>query len=87
MATRFENGHGKNTTFVLPDSGHFKQQACGFHMIKEDYPKNSIMYISQGFLTIKDNKIFYYDDHYLFGEINKCINPPEDIHNCICKEI
>ena len=56
-------------------------------MIKEDYPKNSIVYISQGFLTIKDNKIFYYDDHYLLDQINKCINPPEDIHNYICKEI
>ena len=52
VATRFENDNGKNTTFVWPDHGYFKQQPCDFHMIKENYPENSILHIKQGYLTI-----------------------------------
>ena len=55
-------------------------------MIKESYPENSILYINQGYLTIKGNKKFYYSDHYILGQINECINSPEHIHNYVCKE-
>lgn len=55
-------------------------------MIKENYPENSILYINQRYLTIKDNKTFYFADYYLLGKINDCINFPEDIQNYVCKE-
>ena len=57
MATRFENGNGKNTC-VLPGHGRFKQQPCDFHIIKEKSPEKSTLYISQGYLPIKDIKHF-----------------------------
>ena len=85
VATRFENGNGKNTC-VWPAHQYFKQQPCDFHMIWENYPENRILYINQGYLTIKENKKFYYADHYLLSQVNKCINPPEDIHNYVCTE-
>ena len=47
VATRFENGNRKNTTCAWPDHGYFKQQPCDFHMIKENYLENSILYINQ----------------------------------------
>ena len=86
VVTRFENGNGKNTTCVWSDHGYFKQKPCDFHMIKENYSKNSILYINQGYLTIKHNKKFYYADHYIIGQVNEFINPPKDIHNYVCKE-
>ena len=58
VATRFENGNGKNTTCVWPEFGYFKQQPCDFGMEKEHHPENSIIYINQGYLIIKDNKSF-----------------------------
>ena len=55
-------------------------------MDKENYPENSIIYINQGYLTIKDNEKLYYADYYILGQIIQCINPPEDIYNYVCKE-
>ena len=75
VETKFENGNGKNTTCVWPDNRYFKQQPCDFHTIKENFPENSILYINQGYLTIKDDKKFYYADHYILGQVNECINP------------
>ena len=86
VATRFANGNGKNTTCVWPEYGNFKQQPCDFHVIKENCLENSILYINQGYLKIKEKKKFYYADHYILGHINECINPPEDLHNYVCKE-
>ena len=48
VASRFENGNGKNTTCVWPKHGYFKQQPCDFHMINGNYPENGILYINQG---------------------------------------
>ena len=72
VATKFENGNGKNTTCVWPEHGYFKQQPCDFHIDKENYPENSILYINQGNLTIKDNKKLYYADHYILGQVTEC---------------
>ena len=69
VATRFENRNGKNTTCVWPESGYFKQQPCDSKMEKENYPENSIIYINQGYLTIKDNKRLYYADCYILGQV------------------
>ena len=57
VATRFENGNGKNTS-VWPEHGYFKQQPCNFHIIKEKSPENSTLYNNQGYLPIKDIKHF-----------------------------
>ena len=48
VATKFENGVGKNSCAVWPDNSYFKQQPCDFHLDKENIPENSIFYINQG---------------------------------------
>ena len=83
VATNFENSHVKNTTCVCPKYGHFKQQPCDFHMDKENYPKNNIIYINQGYLTIKDNRRLFYADYFLLGQVIESINPPADIRNSV----
>ena len=86
VVTRFENGNEKNTTCVSPEFGYFKQKPCDFGMEKENYPENSIIYIYQGYLTIKDNKRLCYADCYIFGQVIECLNPPEDISNYVCHD-
>ena len=56
------------------------------HLDKKNYPENSIIYLNQGYLTIKDNKKLQYTDYYLLGQIIKCIKPPEEILNYVCNE-
>ena len=55
-------------------------------MEKDNYPENSIIYINQGYLTIKDNKRLYYGDYYILGQVIECLNPPEDISNYVCQD-
>ena len=86
VATKFENGNGKNTTCAWPEYGYFKQQPCDFGMEKENFPENSIIYLSQGYLTIKDNRKLYYADYHIIGQVNECINPPEDLENYVCQD-
>ena len=64
----------------------FQQQLCDFNVDKENYPENSKRYLNQGYLTVKDNKKIYYGDFYIIGQVNKCVNPPQDIQNYIYKE-
>ena len=85
-ATKFENGNGKSTTCIWPKPGYFKQQPCDFHMDKENFPENSVIYINQGYLLTKDNKKLYYADYYIVGQVIECINPPGDISNYVCKD-
>ena len=46
VATKFENGNGKNTICVWPEYGYFKQQPCDFGMEKENFPENCIIYLN-----------------------------------------
>lgn len=85
-ATKFENGHVKNTTCVWPEYGLLKEQPFDFHTDKENIPENSIIYVNQGYLTIKDNKRLLYADYFLLGQVIEAINPPEAIRNYVCKE-
>ena len=50
---------------------------------KGNFPKNSIMHINQGYLTIKDHKNA---DYYIIGQINECIRPSEDLENYVCQD-
>ena len=86
VATKFENGNGKNTTCVWPEYGHFRQQPCGFRMEKEDFQENLIIFLNQGYLTIKGNRKLYYADYYIIGQANERIKPPEDLENYVYQD-
>ena len=56
-------------------------------MKKENFPENSIIYINQGYLTIKDNKKLYYRDYYITPIVNECKwTRPEDLENYVCQD-
>ena len=42
-------------------------------------PENSIIYLNQGNQSWKDNKKVYYANYFLIGQVNECLNPPENL--------
>ena len=71
----------RSTTDVWKEYRYFKQQPCDYGLDKENLPKNSIMYLNQGYQSYKYNKKIYCGDYFLVGQINECLNPPEDFEN------
>ena len=76
----------RNTVDVWPDYGYFKQQPCNFSIEKENFPENSIFYFTQDYQLVKDNKKIYYANKFLIGQVNECLNPPEDLHSYECRD-
>ena len=70
----------------MSEYGYFKQQPCDFGMDKENFPEYVIIYINQGYLTIKGNRKLFYADYYLIGQINENANSPEDIKSHVCQD-
>ena len=69
----------RNAVDVWPNYGDFKQQACDYGVDKENMPENSIIYMNQRYQSWKDNKKIYYADYFLIGQVNECLNPPENL--------
>ena len=89
VASKFDdNGQSqvKNCTRIWPEYEHFKQQLCDFHMDKNNFPENWILYIDQGYLTAKDNKRMFYAHYYILDQIIEAINPPKKVENYVCKD-
>ena len=57
----------RNTVDVWPDYGCFKQQPCNFSIEKENFPENSIFYLTQDYELVKSNKKIYYANEFLIG--------------------
>ena len=71
----------RNIINIWKNCSCFKQQPCDFPTEKANLPENSILYINQTYQSYKDNKKLFYADYYLLGQINQCLNPPEDLKN------
>ena len=75
----------RNTTDVWKSYGYFKQQPCDFSIKKAHLPENSILYINQGYQSYKDNNKVFYADYCILGQVNQCLNPPEDLKSYECQ--
>ena len=49
-------------------------------------PEMSVFYINQGYQSFKDNKRIYYANYYILGQVNECMNPPENLKEYQLKE-
>ena len=65
---------------------YFSEQTNNFNIAKVNYLENTIMYINQAYLTIKNNKKMFYADHQILGQIIEVLNPPEDVSSYAFKE-
>ena len=75
----------RNTADVWKNYGYFKQQPCDFSTEKAILPENTIIYMNQAYQSYKDNKKVYYVHYYLLGQVNQCLNLPEDLQNYECQ--
>ena len=76
----------RNTTNLWPEFGFFKQQTCDYGTEKENYPENTVFYINHAYQSYKDTEKLYYADYFIIGQINECLNPPENIESYEFKE-
>ena len=74
-----ETSFKRNTVDIWPNYGYFKQQVCDYGVHKDNMPDNNIIYMNQGYQSYKDNKKVYYADCFLIGQVNECLNPPENL--------
>ena len=72
-------GFKRNATDIWPSHGYFKQQPCDFGTDKENMPEMSVFYINQGYQHFKDNKRVFYAGYYILGQVNECMNPPDNL--------
>ena len=76
----------RNTTDLWPEFSLFKQQPCDYGTKIENYPEITVFYINQVYQSQKDNKKVYYAYLFIIGQINQCLNPPENIESYEFKE-
>ena len=76
----------RNTVDVWSDYGYFKQQPCDFGIDQENFLENSIFYLSQGYQSFKDNKKIYDGNYFLTGQVNECLNHPENLQGYKCED-
>ena len=89
MAAIFENKIGSeeiSAERVWRQYGFFDSGKSYFSMEKVNYPENTILYLNQAYLTVKENKKIYYCDSFVLGQIVEAANPPEDISTYVLKE-
>ena len=53
---------------------------------KRTFLKIVFFCLNQGYQSVKDNKKIYYADHFLIGQVNEFLNPPEDLKNYKCED-
>ena len=89
MAAIFENKIGSeeiSAERVWRQYGFFDSGKSYYSMEKVNYPENTILYLNQAYLTVKENKTIYYRDFFVLGQIVEAANPPEDIATYVLKE-
>lgn len=74
------------STSRTPELGYFNNQPTDFNMKKINYPENSVIYVNQAYLTVKNDKIMFYADFYLIRQIIEALNLPESITNYVYKD-
>ena len=50
---------------------------------KNDFPENALIYINQGYLTVKDRGTIIYCDYTILGQIIAFKSPPENIDEAV----
>ena len=71
---------------LWPKLGYFSGQTNNFNMQTLNYSGNSIIYVNQGYLTMKQDKRMFYADYHIRGQISEALDVPENISNYVCKE-
>ena len=73
---------------ILKKHDFFNAIKSDFNMEKVNYPENTLFYINQAYLTVKNNKKIFYCDYFILilGQIVESSNPLENISTYTLKE-
>ena len=66
--------------------GFFLGNCANFNIEKANLPENTLMYVNQGYKTLKDSKKCYYNDLYIIAQIMPLAEPPKDIESYECED-
>ena len=50
------------------------------------FPENTLMYVNQGYKTLKDSKKCYYNDLYIIAQIMLLAEQPKDVESSECND-
>ena len=64
---------------VWKSFGYFDARKSDYSIEKVNFPKNTLLYVNQAYLTVKKNRKFSYCDYYVLGQIVQSSNTPQDI--------
>ena len=67
-------------------SGFFLGDCANFNIEKANLSENTLMYVNQGYKTIKDSKKCYYNDLYIIAQIMALAEQPKDIESYECND-
>ena len=71
---------------LWPKFAYFSEQSTNFNLKKVNFQENSIIYVNQRYLKIKNNKNMIHADFYILGQIIEALNAPKDISSYVCKK-
>ena len=63
---------------VWKKHGFFNAIKPDFNMEKVNYPENTLFYINQSYLTVKNNKNIFYCNYFILDQIFESSNRPEN---------
>ena len=64
---------------VWKSFGYFDARKSDYSIEKVNFPKNTLLYVNQVYLTVKKNRKIFYCDYYVLGQIVQSSNTPQDI--------
>ena len=68
---------------IWEQDGYFGSINPDFSIHKKNFPENTVVYINQAYLTVKDRDVMIYCDYAIFGQIVAFRSPPENIDETI----
>ena len=89
VAATFENYFGSaevSSEKVWEKVGFFDARKSENSLEKVNFPKNTLIYLNQSYLTVKENKKIFYRNYFITGQISESSNPPEDVSSHTLKE-
>ena len=89
VAATFENYFGSaevSSEKVWEKFGFFDARKSENSLKKVNFPKNTLIYLNQSYLTVKENKKIFYCDYFITGQLSESSNPPQDVSSHTLKE-
>ena len=68
---------------IWEEDGFFGKLNPDYSCHKNDFPENALIYVNQGYLTIKDRDTMIYCDHTILAQIVPFKSVPENIDETI----